>query len=107
MQKGLFYIILSFILTLAVTEYVWIELLREEQVVAELETEKEFEEDLREESLSSEKQKQPHFFSSQSQSFSFIICFNFSAVGPNPLRSLVKCNSPKLFILHQQLRVHC
>lgn len=107
MKKSLFYIILSFILTLAVTDYVWIELLREEHVVAEIETETEVEEDFREESSSVDKQQLPHVFYTSDYIFLFnnyLVAYTSDFKG---LRSVVKCNRTKLFILHHQLRVHC
>lgn len=107
MKKSLFYIILSFILTLAVTEYVWIELLREEHVVAEIETETEVEEDLKEESSSVDKQQLPHVFYTSDYIFSYNNYLVAYTSDFKDLRSVVKCNRTKLFILHHQLRVHC
>lgn len=107
MKKGLFYIILSFILTLAVTEYLWIELLREEQVVAELASEKELEEDFYEEYSPGGKFQFTDSYFSPGQSLSFKNHSGVFAVGSDIFRRVVKHRRPKLFILHQQLRVHC
>ncbi len=110
MRNKLLNIFLSIFLTLAVTDYIWVEIFHKQQVVAEVETEKEqeTEEEFREGRTSEKKQDsldsnglvQEYNYQSQNISTGFV-------KHGNSYRPLAKRNNPKIFILHQQLRLHC
>lgn len=107
MKKSIFHIFLTFILTFAVTEYVWIELLGNDQIVAEIETEKETEEEVREGRSTDSK---PDLFDNDFTSTeSYLVKHPLKSITSQGelLRSIVKRNSPKLFLLHGQLRLDC
>ncbi|MBV6643335.1 MAG: hypothetical protein KI791_21625 [Cyclobacteriaceae bacterium] len=107
MKKHLGYIILSLILTLAVTDYIWVELLsHDDQVSIELETESK---EAVGESESSETRHDtfddywsPTFNDSSYQTL-FSGVFRFG----NTYRPLAEDNNPKFIIRYCQLRLPC
>ncbi|MEP3390453.1 MAG: hypothetical protein ABJO02_19835 [Reichenbachiella sp.] len=112
MKSKYFHIILSLLLTIAVTDYIWIELFEDHKVVAELEIEKEKEKELEEELREKTNSETKHsfldvnwFYSSNSALSKAPSNSNFFKHG-NSFCPLVFSNPPKLYILHGQLRLH-
>lgn len=102
MRKNIFHIVLSFLLTIAVTDYVWYELLNDDRVAFELETEKEGEEkeELRE-NRSSESRNDLHysFVLGAISSFSFErVALGFIKNGESDTPNFGR-KAPRLFIL--------
>lgn len=111
MKSKYFHIVLSLLLTLAVSDYIWIELFEDQQIIAELETEKEkeLEEEFREKNNSETKHNFSDvswFVSTDSFSPQSLSRGNFFKHG-NSFCLLGSSNPPKLFILFSQLRLHC
>lgn len=111
LNKKCFHIILSLLLTVAVSDYVWIELFEDERIVAELEIEKEkeLEEEFKEKDSSHIKHTfidANWFIASNSSSIQIPSISSFFKHG-NSFCPLVSNTSPKLFILFSQLRLHC
>ena len=110
MKKNCVNIILSLLLTVAVTDYVWYDLLSENQIAIEFETDKEEEskEEVREvrssesrhETLNSGLYPLTQSFSLQTISSGII---NYG----NSYRPLAGTDGEKLIILHCQLRLPC
>ncbi|MEO9966631.1 MAG: hypothetical protein ABJF11_12615 [Reichenbachiella sp.] len=103
-----FHIFLSLLLTLAVNDYIWIELLEDEYIV--LEVEKEEKEELREELRESKSDEFDNFsYHSSVSSYSFIFQNIASGIVKhgNSFRPIIKSNDPSLYILFCQLRLDC
>ena len=110
MKRNYLHIVLAVFLTFAVTDYIWINLFQDDEIGAELETEKEqeSEEEIREDRSSETK----HDFQNGTAihtSNSFLLQNTFTGFVKHgkSFRPLVKRNNLKLYILHSQIRVYC
>ena len=105
MKHNIFYIILSLILTLAVTDYIWVDLLHHEQVTISMETGSE---EVGENKIPETRQDMlvdfyiPSFHSISFKNNSSGV-FKFGS----SYRPLISDNHPKFFITYCQLRLHC
>jgi len=109
MKKNLFHIVLAFLLTFAVTDYIWLELLGNQKVLVELETEKEkeSEEEIRDDRPSENKHEHLDlYYAFGSQFSSQRSQVDLNAIDKS-LNDFIDLSGPKLFILHKQLRIHC
>ena len=111
MKHSHIHIILALVLTIAVTDYVWLNLLEENQIVAELESEKENkseEESLRE---SRTLEGQSHWFSGEHTPYSFDFSIQSLFTGfvkhGSSFLHLSKRGAPRLFLLHCQIKIDC
>lgn len=109
MRRGLSHLILSLVLTLAVSDYIWVEIFEDYHFVVEIESEKES----IEESLRSDK--------AEGESLQFVslsCCEIFSSLDNRSIFSgFIKhgnsfsqqylSSPPKLFIRHHQLQLNC
>ena len=110
MNKNLFKIIFSLLLVFAVSDYIWYELLQDDSVTFELETEKteEVKEELREGNrLLEGKHNSIDGSSALYSSFQFILNRSIST-DLNAYQYSTKAIQPlRLFIFHCQLRLPC
>lgn len=108
MNRSILKIMISLLLTLAVSDYVWIEILEEQHIVAEIETEKESQFEEKEERLSESKHL-PSFCSSlQFQPNQLLLQAKAKLVKHgNSFDFQPDSDEVRLFILFRQLRIHC
>lgn len=110
MKRNFFFLILSVLLTIAVTDFIWIQVFEDERTAIEIETEVEskIETSVKEkEALDLQFEFSSGNFNTTQNDFTFS---NFSSgflKHGNSLFSERKSNSPRLFILHCQMRLHC
>ncbi|MEQ9405640.1 MAG: hypothetical protein RIM99_18770 [Cyclobacteriaceae bacterium] len=104
MKKNLRDIFLSCILTMAVTDYIWIEFLDNVWVVAEISPEDEKVEKIKEvEKKESRFDHQPERLYPES-GLSIGLFSNYQKTG-NSFKASLKGNTPKLYILNSQIRI--
>jgi hypothetical protein len=110
MKRNFFFLTLSVLLTIAVTDFIWIQVFDDERTAIEIETEAEskIENSVKEkEALDLEFEFSRGNFVHTQNSNSFN---NFSSgflKHGNSFFSERKSNFPRLFILHCQMRLHC
>ncbi|QSE98208.1 hypothetical protein [Fulvivirga lutea] len=111
MKKNIFHIILSLLLTLAVTDYIWYDLLQDDKLAIELETEskeKTGEESIEDKLTESKEVDSDNHWPLHHASFSEKFSLHSGLVKRgNSFSPLSKFDSPKLFLLNCQLRIHC
>ncbi len=109
MRKSLFHIILSIFLALAVSDYVWIGLLGDKEIVAELESEKEkeSEEEVRESKTEGEEDPSKHLGFSAIQYTNEQHTFTGFVVHGNSFIPTTQSDHPKRYLRFQQLRLPC
>tara|TARA_B100000497_G_C7507240_1_gene309240 strand:+ start:170 stop:496 length:327 start_codon:yes stop_codon:yes gene_type:complete len=107
-KRNIFRLLLVSLLTIGVTDYLWLEIFQDQQIVADLEKEKEKEESV-EEFRFQESKHDSSLTTSYSSAFSnFLDHSKFSGfvkhgAGFFPL----KLHKYKIFLLLHQLRIHC
>ncbi len=110
MRKNLFHLILVAVLTLGVTDYLWIEIFQDEQIVAEFETEKKKETEESLEEYRKVETKQDFRSDFNSPSFNSFVCntisHGFVKHGSCFIPSS-KLRPNKIFILFHRLRIFC
>lgn len=111
MKKNLLPLFLSLVLALAVTDYIWIDWVQEDEVVAELlesQEEESKEEKLREGASAEEKKAHQSLLSLHGTNDHFHVQLNagFIKVG-HGFQPLSKKNKPGLYLLHGQLKLDC
>lgn len=110
MKRNFLFLILSALLTIAVTDFIWIQVFEDERTAIEIETEAEskIENSVKEkEALDIEFKFSGGNFIHTTNTFTFN---NFSSGFLKHGNSLFferKSKSPRLFILHCQMRLHC
>jgi hypothetical protein len=109
MRRNISHILLSLVLTLAVSDYIWVEIFEDQHLVVELETEKEpIEESLRADKADSESLQFVNlrcceiFNSFENQTISSGFLKHGNSFSQQYLSS-----PPKLFIRHHQLQLNC
>lgn len=109
MRKPIFHIILSILLALTVSDYVWIELVGDNEIVAELESEKEkeTEEELREDKTEGEEDPTKHLGFDAIQYTNQQHTFNGFVVHGNSYFPATQSDHPKRYLRFQQLRLPC
>ena len=108
MRSPITHILFTIVLSFAVTDYLWIELFEDEQIVAEWEVSGE-QEELRE----NESKSEDHFLD-YDWSFDSPLPCSFQNSFPagfvkhgNSFLPLTRLGNPKLYLLHQQLLIDC
>ncbi len=109
MRKSIFHIILSVFLALAVSDYVWIDLLGDREIVAELESEKEkeTEEEVREDKAEGEEDPSKHLGFDAIQHTNQQHTFTGFVAHGNSYFPARQSDHPKRYIRFQQLRLPC
>ncbi|MDN5215822.1 hypothetical protein QQ020_27335 [Fulvivirgaceae bacterium BMA12] len=107
MKKQSLHILLAAILTFSVTDYVWIQLLKDNQAFVEVEFDSDSGEKLQEGEENGLKFDSPYLAGFPPSSPACQPFFSgFLKVG-NSYVADTKKSKPKLFILHRQLKLHC
>lgn len=109
MRKSIFHIVLSVFLALVVSDYVWIELLGDKEIVAELESEKEkeSEEEVRENKTEGEEDPSKHLGFAAIQYTNEQHTFTGFVVHGNSFIPATQSDHPKRYLRFQQLRLPC
>lgn len=107
MKKGIIHLLLSLILSFAVTDFIWVELIQDEDIVAEIET-KEQKEEVREfETPESKHELDDDQDYTLPQYHNLISTATGFVKRGNSFIPLDQSNGLKRYILYHQLRIHC
>lgn len=110
MRKNLFHLLLVAVLTLGVTDYLWIEIFQDEQIVAEFETDKKKETEESVQELREFESKEDFTSNFNSPTFHLFVCNAISHGFVKHGSCFIPCSKlrpNKIFILFHRLRIFC